>query len=186
MNRGVITPNLFFTQYQSLQPSPLFILKDSTKPSQASTFLATLISLFTGTYFTKVRRGQGGIRTPEGVSQQIYSLPVLTTYLPTQFSVSPECHHTCFLILMRRTPGDTCSVLLLTHRTMQHLVIVVPMLSHDTQFIARTLSKLFYKLLVGVARIELTSNGPKPSILTVIPYPELYFKQLAGVQRLEL
>ena len=28
--------------------------------------------------------GQGGIRTPEGVCQQIYSLPVLTTYLPTQ------------------------------------------------------------------------------------------------------
>ena len=27
--------------------------------------------------------GQGGIRTPEGDSQQIYSLPVLTTYLPT-------------------------------------------------------------------------------------------------------
>ena len=31
--------------------------------------------------------GQGGIRTPEGVSQQIYSLPVLTTYLPTQFAM---------------------------------------------------------------------------------------------------
>ena len=30
-------------------------------------------------------RGQGGIRTPEGVSQQIYSLPRLTTSVPTQF-----------------------------------------------------------------------------------------------------
>ena len=159
MNRGVITPNLFFTQYQSLQPSPLFILKDSTKPSQASTFLATLISFFTGTYFTKVQSGQGGIRTPEGVSQQIYSLPVLTTYLPTQFSVSPECHHTCFLILMRRTPGDTCSVLLLTHRTMQHLVIVVPMLSHDTQFIARTLSKLYFNLFTSISIFPTIQSG---------------------------
>ena len=29
-------------------------------------------------------RGQGQIRTAEAVRQQIYSLPVLTTYLPTQ------------------------------------------------------------------------------------------------------
>lgn len=28
--------------------------------------------------------GQGRIRTAEGASQQIYSLPVLTTYLPTR------------------------------------------------------------------------------------------------------
>ena len=28
--------------------------------------------------------GQGRIRTAEAVKQQIYSLPVLTTYLPTQ------------------------------------------------------------------------------------------------------
>ena len=31
--------------------------------------------------------GQGGIRTPEAVRQQIYSLPVLTAYLPTQFAM---------------------------------------------------------------------------------------------------
>ena len=30
--------------------------------------------------------GQGGIRTPEVIRQQIYSLPVLTAYLPTQFT----------------------------------------------------------------------------------------------------
>ena len=29
-------------------------------------------------------RGQGRIRTAEAARQQIYSLPVLTTYLPTQ------------------------------------------------------------------------------------------------------
>ena len=29
--------------------------------------------------------GQGGIRTPEAVRQQIYSLPVLTAYLPTRY-----------------------------------------------------------------------------------------------------
>ena len=67
----MITPNLFFTRHQSLQPLPPFILKDPAKPSQASTFLATLISLFTGAYFTKAQSGQGGIRTPEGVSRQI-------------------------------------------------------------------------------------------------------------------
>ena len=33
--------------------------------------------------------GQGRIRTAEGASQQIYSLPVLTTYLPTQRFVTP-------------------------------------------------------------------------------------------------
>ena len=31
--------------------------------------------------------GQGRIRTAEAVRQQIYSLPVLTTYLPTQSDV---------------------------------------------------------------------------------------------------
>ena len=31
-----------------------------------------------------VRSGQGRIRTAEAVKQQIYSLPVLTTYLPTR------------------------------------------------------------------------------------------------------
>ena len=32
-------------------------------------------------------RGQGRIRTAEAVRQQIYSLPVLTTYLPTQYVI---------------------------------------------------------------------------------------------------
>ena len=31
-----------------------------------------------------LRSGQGRIRTAEAVKQQIYSLPVLTTYLPTR------------------------------------------------------------------------------------------------------
>ena len=31
----------------------------------------------------EMTRGQGGIRTPEGRSQQIYSLPRLTTSVPT-------------------------------------------------------------------------------------------------------
>ena len=34
--------------------------------------------------------GQGGTRTPEGVSQQIYSLPRLTTSVPTQFTTKME------------------------------------------------------------------------------------------------
>ena len=34
----------------------------------------------------KKRGGQGGIRTPEGISRQIYSLLRLTTSLPTQIS----------------------------------------------------------------------------------------------------
>ena len=45
------------------------------------------------------------------------------------------------------------------------------MTSRDIRFIACTPDKL----IVGVARIELTSNGPKPPILTVIPYPEFRF-----------
>ena len=40
-------------------------------------------------------RGQGRIRTAEGASQQIYSLPVLTTYLPTQV----------FVLFLRVTPA---------------------------------------------------------------------------------
>ena len=35
--------------------------------------------------------GQGRIRTAEAVKQQIYSLPVLTTYLPTQCIVEKLC-----------------------------------------------------------------------------------------------
>ena len=39
--------------------------------------------------FVSSIRGQGRIRTAEAARQQIYSLPVLTTYLPTQsFSIS--------------------------------------------------------------------------------------------------
>ena len=42
-------------------------------------------------------RGQGQIRTAEAVRQQIYSLPVLTTYLPTQSTD-------------RRPDGDSCGI----------------------------------------------------------------------------
>lgn len=35
-----------------------------------------------GSYF--FAGGQGGIRTPEGVSQQVYSLPRLTTSVPAR------------------------------------------------------------------------------------------------------
>ena len=42
--------------------------------------------------------GQGRIRTAEAVKQQIYSLPVLTTYLPTR-CISQEVHF-CVLPLI--------------------------------------------------------------------------------------
>ena len=45
------------------------------------------------------------------------------------------------------------------------------MTSRETRFLACTPGKL----IVGVARIELTSDGPKPPILTVIPYPVCRF-----------
>ena len=39
--------------------------------------------------FVSSIRGQGRIRTAEAARQQIYSLPVLTTYLPTRsFSIA--------------------------------------------------------------------------------------------------
>ena len=41
------------------------------------------VVLYQLSYF-RIIRGQGQIRTAEAVRQQIYSLPVLTTYLPTQ------------------------------------------------------------------------------------------------------
>ena len=40
--------------------------------------------LYQLSYFRKFYCGQGQIRTAEAVRQQIYSLPVLTTYLPTR------------------------------------------------------------------------------------------------------
>ena len=43
-------------------------------------------------------RGQGQIRTAEAVRQQIYSLPVLTTYLPTQSTD------------FRQNLGDSCGI----------------------------------------------------------------------------
>ena len=42
------------------------------------------LMLYQLSYFRKFYCGQGQIRTAEAVRQQIYSLPVLTTYLPTQ------------------------------------------------------------------------------------------------------
>lgn len=42
------------------------------------------LMLYQLSYFRKFYCGQGQIRTAEAVRQQIYSLPVLTTYLPTR------------------------------------------------------------------------------------------------------
>ena len=51
-----------------------------------STLGSTPISLqkIEGAKSVLLRSGQGRIRTAEAVKQQIYSLPVLTTYLPTR------------------------------------------------------------------------------------------------------
>ena len=51
-----------------------------------------------------VHGGPGGIRTPEGVSQQIYSLPRLTASVPTQIinATYPLYHLTEFLTRIRR------------------------------------------------------------------------------------
>ena len=43
--------------------------------------------------FVSSIRGQGRIRTAEAVKQQIYSLPVLTTYLPTRRCDSAFSNH---------------------------------------------------------------------------------------------
>ena len=52
--------------------------------------------------FVSSIRGQGRIRTAEAVRQQIYSLPVLTTYLPTR----------CFRRLCDSHRIQTCNLLI--------------------------------------------------------------------------
>ena len=75
---NLVHPNLV---HPNLVP-PQLILFVVHKKNKDECFLNTHLHL----------SGQGRIRTAEGASQQIYSLPVLTTYLPTQcalFCVTP-------------------------------------------------------------------------------------------------
>ena len=71
--------------------------------------------------FVSSIRGQGRIRTAEAARQQIYSLPVLTTYLPTR----------CFRRLCDSHRIQTCNLLIRSQ--MLYSVELASQMSHTVK-----------------------------------------------------